>query len=272
MITFRAAACGDVGKTRQKNDDFFCIGPWVEQSGGLGLEFEASSRFFCDYGLLCAVADGMGGYEGGSLAAKTVLETLSALFYAQKRGGMSADSLATELEADLEKVQRVLEATLRRAGATEAGTTLAGAVFLPSQQTVLFHCGDSRILRASGGYIRGLTVDHSPLAAQVASGQLDEAGAIASRLATKLSRSIGLLGDSRVEINTEHTWEVDDLFLFCSDGFHGLGRGLPLPQIRELLCENAPVSRSTASEWVAAANECDGSDNATLIQIEIVES
>lgn len=269
-MMFKVAACCHRGKVRAHNDDFFCVGPWVEQNGVLALDFETSSRFFGDFGLLCAVADGMGGYQGGALAARTVLETLSALFYAQKHGGMSAVELGAQLECDLSQVQRVLEATLARENLLEAGTTLAGAAFLAPDIALVFHCGDSRVLRAGGGYVRALTLDHAPLSAAIAGGQLDEAGAASSGLASKLSRSMGLQGDSRVEIGPPLSWCAGDTYLLCSDGFHGTGRGLPASKLRDRI--ELPSGREEVKSWVEEAVEHDGSDNATLVQIRIGEA
>lgn len=266
-MIFQVAAASHAGKIRPKNDDFFCVGPYVEQLGALALEFETSSRFFGDFGLLCAVADGMGGYQGGALAARTTLETLSALFYAQKHGEMGAAELQAQLERDLVQVQRVLQATLAREGLSEAGTTLAGAAFFAPDIALIFHCGDSRVLRAGGGYVRALTLDHAPLAAQIAAGDLDEAGAAASPLASKLSRSLGLKGDCRVEIAAPLQWCAGDTYLLCSDGFHGVGRGLPGARLRERVGTGA--NRDAVKSWVDEAVAYDGRDNVTLVQIEI---
>jgi protein phosphatase len=263
-MIFQVAAYSHIGKVRSKNDDFWGIGSWVEQNGAFSLEFETSSRFFSDFGLLCAVADGMGGYEGGALAAKTVLDTLSALFYARKHNEMNIAEFASQLESDLSQTQRVLQATLTREGLTEAGTTLAGVAFLAPDIALVFHCGDSRVLRAGGGYVRALTLDHTPLSAQIAAGDLDEESAARSPLASKISRSLGLAGDSRVEIGAPLGFASGDTFLLCSDGFHGLGRGLTLPQLR------SGAGRCDVKRWVEEAVECDGRDNATLVRVGIV--
>lgn len=271
---FEIAGFSHPGRVRAGNDDYFCLGPLVEQNGGAALSFETSSRFFSEFGLLCAVADGMGGYEGGAVASKTVLETLSALFYARKHGGMSAPQLAAQLEDDLASVRRVLDATLQRENLLRAGTTLAGVVLLPPDVAVVFHCGDSRVLRCSGGYMRNLTLDHTPLAAEIAAGRLDESEAAVSSLASKVNRALGLEGDSRVEINAELGWCNGDSFLLCSDGFHGLGRGLSHAHLRDRFAsfEETNGCSCLAARVQSAVKESvalDGHDNATLVQIQI---
>jgi serine/threonine protein phosphatase PrpC len=263
-----------VGRVRAQNDDYFCLGPLIEQNGGAALAFEATSRFFSNFGLLCAVADGMGGYAGGAVASKTVLETLSALFYARKHEGMNAQQLATQLEEDFVSVRKVLEATLHRDGLSSAGTTLAGIVLLPPDVAVVFHCGDSRVLRCSGGYVRALTLDHTPLAAEIAAGRMDESSAATSPLASKVSRSLGLKGDTRIEMNGDLTWQTGDSFLLCTDGFHGLGRGLSPAALRDCFATSRQnkVHTNSATQVQMAVEESvalDGHDNSTLVQIQV---
>jgi serine/threonine protein phosphatase PrpC len=113
-------------------------------------------------------------------------------------------------------------------------------------------------------------VDHAPLAAEVAAGHLDAEVALASPASTKLTRALGIKGDSRVELNSDLTWASGDSFLICSDGFHGLGRGLPLSILRERLrnLEENEV-RNPAESLVYQAVEADGRDNVTLVQVSI---
>lgn len=274
-LRFEVAGFSHPGLVRSRNDDYFCLGPLVEQNGGAALSFGCGSRFFSEFGLLCAVADGMGGYEGGALASKTVLETLSALFYARKHGGMSAAQLAAQLEDDMASVGRVLEAALHRENLPSAGTTLAGVALLPPDVALVFHCGDSRVLRCSGGYVRALTLDHTPLASEIAAGHLDPRGAANSPLASKLSRALGLEGDTRTEINADLRWECGDSFLLCSDGFHGLGRGLSPAHLRARFAsfEETPGGLPLAARVQSAVEEAvalDGHDNATLVQIQVL--
>jgi PPM family protein phosphatase len=269
-VHFYVGGCSHLGQVRSQNDDCFCIGPKVEQLGSLELSFPTTSAFFHEYGLLCAVADGMGGYAGGALAARTVVQTLSSLFYAQKHAGMDVDELACCLERDLFQTQHALEATLQREDVLRAGTTLAGLVLLPPDVALVFHCGDSRVLRASGGYVRALTLDHAPLAAEIAAGRLDESHVATSPLASKVSRALGLEGDRRVEINTDFSWEVGDTFLLCSDGFHGTGRGLTQSSLREHLADLSHTAPGKmAEQLVDAAVTADGSDNVTLVTVRI---
>ena len=267
---FRVAGCSHVGRVRTKNDDWFCLARNVLQNDCAQLEFDGSSAAFCDYGLLCAVADGIGGYEGGARAAQIALQTLGEQIYARKRGGLSANEVVESLQADFAVMRETLGETLRAENLPEAGTTLAGLLLLPPDIAVKFWCGDSRILRASGGYVRALTVDHAPLARDVAQGITSEQEAADSPLSSKISRSLGVKGDGRIECDGETKWERGDRFLLVTDGFHGLGRGLDLARLRAQLARVEGLApRARVEQLVAAAAEADGKDNVTVVEIGI---
>ena len=267
---FRVAGCSHVGGVRTKNDDWFCIARNVAQNDCAQLAFDESSAAFQNYGLLCAVADGIGGYEGGSRAAQIALQTLGERIYARERGGLSAQEVVELLQADFAEMSRILGEKLRAENLGDAGTTLAGLLILPPDIAVKFWCGDSRILRASGGYVRALTIDHAPLALDVAQGMTSEQAAAHSPLASKISRSLGVKGDGRIECDAETKWERGDRFLLVTDGFHGLGRGLDLASLRAQLGHVEGLDpRARVEGLVAAAVEADGRDNVTLVEVEI---
>ncbi|RYX83808.1 hypothetical protein EON83_12720 [bacterium] len=242
-----AAGYSHLGQKRTKNDDCYVIGPFVEREHLTALQMATHSRVACDYGLLVAVADGLGGYAGGALASQTVLDAFAAHFAAYKRD----DNCAAQLERFGDIANRALTRAL---GANEefsqAGTTLVGLCFLPMGELFVFHCGDSRAIRFVGGVGCPLTCDHA-----APSGGL--------------TRSFGLVGDTRLEVASLH-WQLGDTFLLCSDGLHGENRGLDLQTLSETLRENenVPVAELT-SYLVQEAVERDGRDNVTGIIVRV---
>lgn len=268
------AGRSDTGRVRAKNDDHYCIGPFVEQNSITSLTVSSDSRFFEQQGLLVAVADGMGGYAGGALASRVVLEKLSACFYAERRIGDSAHTLADSIRECLDQTLRYLQDVLGRSPElAEAGTTLAGIALMPGGTMVVFHVGDSRVLRACGGYVSALTVDHTPIGPDIVSGRLTEQEAANLPAAGQLTRSLGLRGDTRADINTESTWAPGDMLLLATDGMHGIGRGLSRQDIQQRIRESAteePLG-SLVNQMVGKAVEVDGQDNATLVVIRMEE-
>ena len=267
----RVVGSSNIGRVRANNEDWYAIGPFVEQAACTMLGLDVASTTFRQYGLLAAVADGMGGYAGGEVASRVVLETLAAQFYGERRGGCSADELAEQLRMYLEITQRTLSGVLEREPAlAEAGTTLAGVALLPPDVLVVFHAGDSRVLRAAAGYVRPLTVDHSVVGPDLASGRLSEAEAAAIPEAHQLTRALGLRGDTRVEIDATPSWAPGTLLLIGSDGWHGAGGGLPRARIQAITREGLPLE-TLVPAMVNEAVAMDGRDNATLVGIAIGE-
>lgn len=266
-MQLRAVGLSDRGRSREKNDDHYCLGPFVEQGVLTSLAIDEDSAWFHEYGLLAVVADGMGGYAGGEVASRVALETLSALYYGDKRRGCTRDELTAGMVRYLEQTQRVLAKTLERTSdLADAGTTVAGIALMPPDILVVFHAGDSRVLRASGGFVRALTVDHTPIAPDIESGRISEEEAVGMLDAQALTCSLGLKGDHRASVNGDDNWVSGDSFLLCTDGFHGLCRGLPRAALRDAVRAggNPDVLVTTLVRDAIAA---DGRDNATLVYV-----
>ena len=257
------------GTVRESNQDFYCIGPFVEQQGLMHWSLDDASATFTQYGLLASVADGMGGYAGGATASRVALETLSALFYSERREGCGKEEFAGALAGYLDRTQRTLATLLARAPALhDAGTTLAGVALLPPDLLVVFHAGDSRVLRAAAGYVRPLTIDHTPLGPDIAAGRLTEEEAAQRPDALHLTRALGLGGDARVECQTDLTWASGSTFLLGSDGWHGVGRGLSRAAIQAAIRADHPPA-ALAQSLVEDAVTADGSDNATVVVVAL---
>lgn len=263
------AGCSDRGTVRETNDDHYCIGPFVEQQGCLSLSFDDASTTFTQYGLLIAVADGMGGYAGGAIASRVALETLSALYYSERRMGCNQEAFITMLQGYLQQTQQTLLQFLSRTPEYhDAGTTLAGVAMCPPDILIIFHAGDSRVLRAAAGYVRPLTVDHTPLGPDIASGRISEADASERSEGLRLTRALGQGGDARVEYTTNLTWTSGNTFLIGTDGWHGVGRGLSREAIQAAMRTGKPPADLVQTQ-VADAIAVDGADNATLVAVSI---
>jgi protein phosphatase len=113
--------------------------------------------------VLLAVVDGMGGYEGGALAAKIVCEKLS-------ENVDKGDLFSTHLDVNEdERTLRLLlvNAALRmKAEAlnnprlSEMGAVVSG-ILLREKSILAFNCGDCRAYRFSAGCLERVTRDHS---------------------------------------------------------------------------------------------------------------
>lgn len=270
-MRIHVAGASDIGQVRATNDDHYCIGPFVEQSPLTSLSFDADSALYRQYGLLAAVADGMGGYTGGGFASRVTLETLSALFYSERHDGASPEEFCACLQRYLEQTQHAVSGALQRTSEyREAGTTLAGIALLPPDISIVFHVGDSRVLRAAAGYVQPLTVDHTPVGEDVASGRLTEDEAAAIPTAQQLTRSLGIQGDAEIAWKVIHSATAGHHFLLGTDGWHGLGRGLSRQEIQTLV-RHGGTAEMLARTMIQQAIASGSDDNATVVVVHCTE-
>lgn len=218
---------------------------------------------YADSGLF-VVADGMGGHQGGEVAANLAVRTLT-------NAERSDREQLREAVAEANRVvhQTALEeAELHGMGTTL--TTLAVSQEANTHQFVILNVGDSRVYRHRDGQLEQLTEDHSYVAELVRRGELDDDAAQAHPYRNMLTRAIGV--HAEVEIDE---WLLEpvsgDRFMLCSDG---LTNELADLEIAEQLRFDKDPS-TTAKALVGLANERGGRDNSTVlivdVQVEVID-
>jgi protein phosphatase len=147
---FDLALATDIGTERDSNEDAF------------GYFVESPSR------VIFAVADGVGGYEGGEVASRMAIDATLAAYRASPTTWGVAKRLARAVQrANIEIHDRTLVVDeLRR-----MATTLTAAAVFDGMLTAV-HVGDCRLFRVRDGSIQQLTKDHTVLAARVRLGLL----------------------------------------------------------------------------------------------------
>ena len=218
---------------------------------------------YADSGLF-VVADGMGGHQGGEVAANLAVRTLT-------NAERSDREQLREAVAEANRVvhQTALEeAELHGMGTTL--TTLAVSQEANTHQFVILNVGDSRIYRHRDGQLEQLTEDHSYVAELVRRGELDDEAAQVHPYRNMLTRAIGV--HAEVEIDE---WLLEpvsgDRFMLCSDG---LTNELADVEIAEQLGFDKDPS-TTAKALVGLANKRGGRDNSTVlivdVQVEVID-
>ena len=264
------AGVSDRGRVREENEDHFLAGGVVENRGALTLTLDSDGALMTDYGLLACVADGMGGYGGGAAASETALRALAAAFYAAPRTGADASRLAADVTAACAHAQQAVQELQRSDPALAgAGTTLAGVALLAPRRLAVFHVGDSRVLRWSAGMLRTLTVDHTPMGAQVAAGKITETEAVGTDTTNLLTRALGSMS-AEAEVGIQTEWSPKDLFILGSDGWYGLGRGATRAAIEGRLAGGLSGT-DLAGALLKDALAADGRDNATVVTVAFLE-
>jgi serine/threonine protein phosphatase PrpC len=257
-LRIEAYARTDVGLVREHNEDAYVVG-----------DLDAGERWTGDgtcatrgpRGTLLAVCDGMGGAEGGEIAASLAATTVwSELRLAQA----TADP---EVYARL--LRRAVRAANRRVfdegeaqGLKGMGTTLSAAGFAGGR-LVLAQIGDSRAYVLREGILTQVTRDQSLISALVAAGRytLDEAAAQGS---SAILQALGVGPDVDPSLSIIEL-RRDDRVLLCSDGLYGqLGESV----IAILLADARGVA-AAAEALVAAARGAGGADNITAVVAEV---
>ena len=208
------------------------------------------------------VADGMGGVEGGEVAAALFLETVRAMIPAP---------LDLDPEEGEGKIRQIFAAANQRilAHAAEVpshhgcGCT-AELLVLSRDRILLGHVGDSRCYQLRHGRLALLTVDHSLVQEQVDLGLLDPDQARRSHYRNVLTRAVGIIPHLKVDIRSLSP-APGDCFLLCTDGLHTM---LSDGEILSVLAFQAPLD-FRAKMLVNLANDAGGKDNISVTLVTI---
>ncbi|MCE1244461.1 protein phosphatase 2C domain-containing protein [Oryzomicrobium sp.] len=166
--------------------------------------------------VLAVVADGMGGHEGGALAAEQVVHTAR----------QCLEGYAPSEETPEELLRTILDEahTLIRAGRfiNEKDPHSTGVLLLlePTRATWA-HCGDSRLYWFSGSELRQRTDDHSYVGRLVRDGTISEEEASFHPNRNVLLTALGGREAPMVDVGSCESLAAGDAFLICSDGLWG---------------------------------------------------
>ncbi len=243
MPSYEFYALTDTGRVRTNNEDAVAI----HEAAGLVL-----------------LADGMGGYNAGEVAAAMAIDQVGAelarWLEAPETQGASSAEVCERLDACVEQANHaILGASLSNSQYEGMGTTLVAGVFRGSQ-LVLGHIGDSRCYRLRGGTLEQLTRDHSWLQEQIDAGLLTREQAARTGMRNLVTRALGVEPVAPLEVN-EFAVEPGDLYLLCSDGLTDL---MPDDELAQLARQPLPLAQK-ARRMVALANALGGRDNISVV-------
>lgn len=210
--------------------------------------------------LLIAI-DGMGGHSDGAKAAALAIETIEALFLAEKQPVFDPQGFmhrvigrAHAALVDLGSEQRVV---------TRPRATCA-LCLIQDGAAYWGHVGDSRIYQLRDSTVHDRTRDHSHVEVLLYDGRINEDELINHPMRNYVECCLG--GDTEIphmSISTQKTLQPGDVLLVCSDGFWSplnqeqladLGRASgPLADNLETLCKVAARLAAPHSDNASAA-------------------
>lgn len=204
---------------------------------------------------LWAIADGMGGHEGGQMASATVVHALDKM--PPVPSPEAAEASVRELVARANERLQVLS---RQAfGGRTIGSTVAVLILRPGGASCLcLWAGDSRIYRLRRGRLERLTRDHNRTEELIEEGVIEPAEADSHPLVNVITRAVGAMADVDLDRRSEPL-EAGDRFLLCTDGLY---RSVTEEEMEGILirCD----CQSAAEELLALSLSRQPTDNVTL--------
>jgi len=259
----------DRGRVRTTNQDQFLIAELKRALvvGQSSTTARAGRRAEAAQGWLLAVADGMGGYQGGGLASSVAISSLAA-FVLELSPWLVAtspalrDHLLQALELGVRGADEAVYRTALELDLDERmGTTLTAALVV-WPEAYLLHVGDSRAHLIRGSELVRLTRDHTVAQELVAAHALDAGQAARSQLRHVLVNTVGGQRDKQLTVDVSVVkLAAGDTLLLCTDGVAAHVTDEELPA----LLRAAPRAEAAARAVIDTVTARGALDNVTAV-------
>lgn len=241
-------ASSRVGLVRSNNEDMLLIGDLLLRNGKMSKHVETvdTDRY------LLALADGMGGHNGGEVASAETLANLK-YFFSDLPKGLSSSEFNGTMNEWLRSINIILDSKgIENYSYRGMGTTLVALAYY-ERRFFWINCGDSRLYRLHDKKLEQLTTDHS------------YSNLIGSKekKSPMITNCVGAGCRSSFLDLVECTDQVlpGDIFLLCSDGLTDL---VDDKEIERLL-----LGEFDANALCQAAEDEGGRDNVSAIVVSI---
>lgn len=225
---------------------------------------------------LYMVADGMGGHASGEVASQMAVETVADFFretskdeevtwpYKMEKGRKYEEN---RLAAGIKLANlRIYETAAQNAAQRGMGTTIVALAFAGNSAFV-GHVGDSRIYRLRGETLEQVTEDHSLLNDYIKMKDLTEQEIENFPHKNVIVRALGMKETVQVDVAADEP-EKGDIYMLCSDGLNGMVNDA---DIRRIMIENRDDLEQCCNMLIQAANDGGGTDNTTVVVVEVVD-
>ncbi len=212
---------------------------------------------------LYIVLDGMGGHQGGATASRVARDVMVSTISRGRAHRPPGKLLVEACTAGGLEVHNQAKANRHLHG---MGTTVVALTMPRPNQALIAHVGDSRAYLLRKGRLRRLTADHTVVAELVAAGRLTPEQAIDHPHSSVLSRNLGGLPTTEVDL-LEVELQVGDRILLCSDGLNGYATRSAIEQV----LSGASTPNEATADLIELAKRGGGGDNISAIVVEIDE-
>lgn len=256
--SYEIFTCTDTGSLRKHNEDA-CYPP-----ANQALTFTHSQN------PLAIVCDGIGGQEGGEIAAQLAIKTLPEEINRSPISdiGVYCDSYSLVLEQAIRVTNDLISQRNDQESRQERqrmGTTLVMA-FGHAQEMYAAHVGDSRIYWITAHSCHQVTVDDDLASREVKLGYLLYRDAIQYPNAGALVQALGISSATNLHPTVQRLIvDQDCVFLLCSDGLSDYDRVEQYwdSEILPLLRGEKTVT-AVGESLLQLANQKNGHDNSTI--------
>jgi serine/threonine protein phosphatase PrpC len=237
------AGATDIGRKRKTNQDSICV--------------DHQHHFY-------AVADGMGGHNGGDIASQMSVAVMPTFLDQNK-----SEEPQLMMKNLIQEVNRTILAKANQTPELQGMGTTVSAIYFANQQLVIGNVGDSRVYMINNHNIYQMTRDHSFVQEKLNMGIYTREEAVSDPQKNVLVRSVGFEADVQVDVFNYRICK-NDMFMICSDGLHGkVSDGDILHIIQKNItnpanCQLSDVE-SAVKELIYQANDNGGQDNISVI-------
>jgi protein phosphatase len=220
---------------------------------------------------LFLVCDGMGGHQGGEIASRIAVDTITAeladLFAsATASNSPSFSILRQKITTAVGKANtQIRQYAQQHADETPSlGTTLTLMVIY-GPTAYIINAGDGRVYGWREGKLTQITRDHSLAAVLAEGGVIDQSKVARHPQSHVILRALGI--EDQLKVDMYH-WEIraGDKLLLCSDG---LWKAFEDPNELEQRLTKDITAADLCQQLVLEAKKRDGSDNISAIVVAI---
>ncbi|APS42246.1 Protein serine/threonine phosphatase PrpC, regulation of stationary phase [Weissella jogaejeotgali] len=236
----KIAYASDTGRMRAENQDYVSV--FINQSGAQ----------------LAIVADGVGGQNGGDVAA-----TMAVSHIGNQWQQSTINTVETAKQWLIEQVNNendtIVKMAQRYRTLNGMATTLVIAVIL-ANQLIIANIGDSRAYVIRQRQMRQLTVDHNLANELLQEGAITEDEAVTHPGRHLITRQLGVTDDSKPDLFAINLYP-DDYVLMTTDG-------MPKHVSDENILQTVLSANDIAdavTKLITSTNNAGGSDNVTVL-------
>lgn len=239
----------DLGKIRTNNEDAFLL-----------------CNIWDNDHVLAVAIDGVGGYEGGEVAAALAQESIIEFLNMNTPG----DCLLLIKEAVIAANNRIFSEREQTPSLANMSCVLTAALIeVDSMRVNIAHVGDTRIYQYASSRIEKLSHDHSLVGYREEIGDLTEEEAMTHPQRNIISRDVGskrlAMTDSEYVEVASYPLEHKTQLLLCSDGLCDM---VTSKQMAQILSMEISVEKKV-DDLIQEALNAGGRDNVTVVLVQI---